>query len=102
MANDFIVITRTNRPQLGNQLIRAANLTKELRELIDGLNDVAGHMHDGVTYTTFEQQFGLSGNGANVITLMGLIQTILNSNADVTGANRLSQLDEFVSRLAGQ
>jgi hypothetical protein len=71
--------------------------------LIDGLNDVAGHMHDGAIYTTFEAQFGLSaGTGANVITLMGLINTILNTNGTVAGADRLSQLDEFVGRLAGQ
>lgn len=102
MANDYIVVTRTNRPNLGTQIITAANRLKELRELVDGLADVAGHMHDGVTYTTFEQQFGLSGNGANVITLLGLIHTIFNTNGEVTGANRLAQLDEFVGRLAGQ
>lgn len=102
MANDYIIVTRTNRPQLGSQLIAAANRLKELRELVKGLADVAGHQHDGATYTTFEQQFGLSGNGANVITLLGLIDIILNGSGDVTGANRLSQLNEFVGRLAGQ
>jgi hypothetical protein len=58
-------------------------------------------MFNGADYTVFEAQFGVTG-GANVLSLMGLIQTIFNSNTDVTGANRLSQLDEFVSRLAGQ
>jgi hypothetical protein len=101
MAADYIVVTKTSRPQVGNQLIRAANLTKELRELVDGLNDAGQHMFNGADYTLFEQQFGVS-NGANVLTLLGLINTIFNSNGEVTGANRLSQLDEFQSRLAGQ
>ncbi len=103
MANDYIIVTRTNRPQLGNQAIRAANLLKELRELIDGLNDAGQHMNDGSTYTTLEAQFGLSaGAGANFLSLVDTINTLLNKNTDVTGANRLSQLDEFQSRLAGQ
>lgn len=103
MAIDYISVTKTNRPQLGTQLIRSANLMRELRDLIDAINDAAGHMHDGSNYATFEANFGLSGGtGANTITLMGLIQTILNTNGTVAGADRLSQLDEFVSRLAGQ
>jgi hypothetical protein len=101
MAADYIVVTKTNRPQLGNQLIRAANLTKELRELVDGLNDVAGHQVDGGNVALFESQFGVTG-GANVVTLLGLVNTIFNTSGEVTGANRLSQLDEFVGRLAGQ
>lgn len=94
-------MTKTQRPQLGQQLIRAANLTKELRELVDGLNDVGQHQFDGADYSVFETQFGVTG-GANVLTLLGLVNTILNTNGDVTGANRLSQLDEFVGRLSGQ
>lgn len=101
MAADFIAVTKTSRPQLGNQLIRAANLARELRDLIDALNDAGQHMFDGADYSVFEAQFGVTG-GANVLTLIGLINTILNSNTDVTGANRLAQLDEFVARLAGQ
>ena len=103
MAADYIVISRTNRPQLGNQLIRSANLLKELRELVDGLNDIGQHQFNGADYSMFETQFGLStGQGANALTLLGLISTILNTNGEVTGANRISQLDEFVARLAGQ
>jgi hypothetical protein len=100
MAADYIVVSKTNRPQLGTQLIRAANLTKELRELVDGLNDVANHQVDGGN-ALFEAQFGVTG-GANVVTLLGLVNTIFNTNGEVTGANRLSQLDEFVGRLSGQ
>ena len=101
MAADYIVVTKTNRPQLGNQLIRAANLLRELRDLVDALNDVGQHQFDGADYSVFEAQFGVTG-GANVLTLLGLAHTILNTNTDVTGANRLSQLNEFVDRLAGQ
>lgn len=106
MAADYIVITKTNRPQLGAQLIRAANLLKELRELIDGLADVSNRQFNGGDYTKFLSQFGVTVDAdvtaANVMTLIGLIQTIFNSNTDVTGVNRLAQLDEFVARLAGQ
>lgn len=101
MAADFIVVTKTNRPQMGNQLVRAANLLRELRDLIDTINDAGQHMFTGADYTVFEAQFGVTG-GANVLTLIGLITTILNTNTDVTGANRLSQLDEFVARVASQ
>ena len=106
MAADYIVVTKTNRPQLGTQLIRAANLMRELRDLIDALNDTGGHMWVSGTpddYSVFEAQFGLTaGTGSNTLSLLGLINTILNTNTDVTGANRLAQLDEFVARLAGQ
>jgi hypothetical protein len=65
------------------------------------LNDVANHQVDGGNVALFEAQFGVTG-GANVVTLLGLVNTIFNTNGEVTGANRLSQLDEFVGRLSGQ
>jgi hypothetical protein len=103
MAADYIVVTKTNRPQLGSQLIRAANLTRELRDLIDALNDIGQHQFNGADYSVFETQFGLTaGQGANVLTLLGLVNTIMNTSGAVTDANRLSQLNEFVDRLAGQ
>ena len=103
MAADYLVITKTNRPALGSQLISAANRLKELRELIDGLNDIGSHQFTGGDYTMFEAQFGIAaGQGANALTLLGLINTIFNTTTDVTGANRISQFDEFISRLAGQ
>jgi len=103
MAADYLVITRSNRPNLGSQLVEAANRLKALRELVDGLNDAGQHMFNGADYTLFEAQFGIaSGQGANALSLLGLINTILNSSTDVTGANRASQLEEFTSRLAGQ
>lgn len=103
MAADYLVITKTNRPQLGSQLIRAANMMRELRDMVDALNDVGQHQFDGGDFAMFEAQFGIStGQGANALTLLGLINTILNTNTDVTGANRMAQLNEFVDRLAGQ
>ncbi len=101
MAADYITVTKVNRPQLGNQLIAAANRLRELRDLVDALNDAGAHMFDGGDYAVFESQFGVTG-GSNVLSLIGLLNNILNTNTDVTGANRLAQLDEFVSRLAGQ
>lgn len=103
MAADFIVVTKTNRPQMGNALIRAANMTRELRDLIDAINDAGQHCFNGADYTVFEAQFGLvAGTGSNTLSLLGLVNTIFNTNTDVTGANRLAQLDEFVARIAGQ
>lgn len=103
MAADYIIVSKTNRPQLGTQLIRAANLTRELRDLIDAIHDIGQHQFDGGNFTMFEQQFGLpAGSGGNTLTLLGLVNNIFNTNTDVTGASRLSQLNEFVDRLAGQ
>lgn len=103
MAADFFVVTVVNRPSLGNQLIGAANALRDLRDKVDALNDAGSHMFNGGDYSVFESQFGLAaGQGANALSLLGLINTILNTNTDVTGANRLSQLDEFVARVAGQ
>jgi hypothetical protein len=103
MANDFLAITATSRPQMGNQAIRLANLLREVRDLADALNDAANHMHDGATFTTVEQRFGLpGGTGANFVTLLGYVQEILNTSTAVSDANRLARLDEFVGRVAGQ
>lgn len=103
MAIDYITVTRTSRPQLGAQLVRLANMLREVRDLCDAVNDAAGRMHDGANYATLETNFGLAtGQGANAATLFGLLNEILNTNTDVTGANRLSRLDEFAARIAGQ
>ena len=101
MAADYIAVNRAK--QLGNSLVRAADLLRELRELVDKLNDAVGHSFAAADYGVMESNFGLAaGTGANAATLIGLVQTILNSGTDVTGANRLAQLDEFAARLAGQ
>lgn len=101
MAADFINVNKTK--QLGNSLVRAANLVNELRGLVSQLNNVEGHSFAASDYTVFEANFGLTaGTGANTATLLGLINTIFNTSTDVTGANRAAQLDEFVGRLSGQ
>lgn len=101
MAADFIVVNRTK--QLGNYLARSADMLREVRDIIDKLNDAVGHCFNAADFSVMESQFGLAaGTGANTATLLGLIQAILNGNSEVTGANRLAQLDEFVARLWGQ
>lgn len=101
MAADRIVIDRSK--QAGNSLVRAADLLAELSDNIAKLNLIAGHTNDGATYTQMESTFGLqAGAGANCITLITLINNLFNTNTDVTGANRLSQLLEFVGRVSGQ
>ncbi len=101
MAADFIVVNRAKN--LGNSLVRAAEMIRELREVVDKLNDAVSHSFAAADYSVMETNFGLaSGTGANTATLIGLIATIMNTNTDVTGANRLAQLDEFCARLAGQ
>lgn len=101
MAADFIVVNKTK--QLGNSLVRAADTLRELRELFDKLSDAKDHGFAASDFSVMEANFGLlPGTGANAATLLGLLQTIFNSNTDVTGASRLAQLDEFVGRLAGQ
>jgi hypothetical protein len=101
VAIDYIAVTRTK--QLGNTLVRAADLLREFRELIDKVKDTGNHMHDGSNYTAVETNFGLAaGTGSNVMTLIGLIDEIFNTNTTVAGQTRLDRIDEFVSRLAGQ
>lgn len=101
MAADYIVVNRSK--QLGNSLVRAADLTRELRELIDKLNDAVGHSFAASDYSVMESNFGMvTGAGANAATLIGLVNTILNANGTVAGQTRLDQLDEFCARLAGQ
>lgn len=101
MAADYIAVNRTK--QLGNSLVRAADMLRELRELIDKLKDAADHSNDGTTFTLLETNFGLeAGKGANANTLLGLVRDILNTNATVAGQTRVDTLEEFCARLAGQ
>lgn len=103
MANDYLSISKTNRPQLGSQVISLANLLRDVRDRVDALNDSASHMHDGATFTAVETNFGLpAGTGGNFVTLLQNLQDILNTGNTIAGATRLANLDEFVARLAGQ
>lgn len=101
MAADRIVVNRTK--QLGNLLVGIADRLNDLRSDIQEANDIGAHGFAGSDYSVFEADAGLvAGTGANTLTLLGLVNTIFNSNTDVTGASRLSQLGEFVARLARQ
>lgn len=101
MAADFININRTK--QLGNGLVRLAELVVETADLCDKLSAAKDHSINGGDYSVMETNFGLeTGAGANAATLIGYINEILNSNTDVTGVNRLARLREFTARLAGQ
>lgn len=104
MAIDFTVIKRTGRTQLGSQVIKLANQLRDLRDRCDALNDAASRMHDGSNYDQVESMFSLedTSGGGNFVTLLQNLQDILNTNATVSGDTRLSRIDEFVSRLAGQ
>lgn len=103
MANDFLVISKTNRTQPASQAIRLANLLREVRDLADAVNDMASHMHDGATFTTVEAQFCLpGGTGGNFVTMLQQMQDILNTNATIAGQTRLDNMDAFVARIAGQ
>lgn len=104
MAADFCPITKTNRPLLGTSLIRLANTLLDARDLCKALNSTAQHCFNGGDFSVFEGQFGLAnpGDGGSIVTLLSLVNTILNTNGAVTDQDRVDKLDEFVSRLAGQ
>lgn len=101
MAADFIVVN-TAKP-LGAKLVQAANLLRQLRELVQQLADATGHMFAGTDYSVLEQQLGLqAGTGANVATLIGIQQGILCGATGAGGATQQGQVLEFCARLAGQ
>jgi len=101
MAADLIVVDRSK--QLGNSLVRLADMLREVRELCDKLSDAKDHAFAAADFSVMEARFGLgAGVGANAATLLGLIQNILNTTNTIAGAQRLSDLDEFCARLAGQ
>lgn len=103
MAIDYQQISKTNRPNLGAEAIAFANALRDVRDKCDALNDAAAHMHDGSNFATVETMFGLTGGqGSNWVTLLQQTHDILNTNATVAGADRLSRLDEIVARVAGQ
>lgn len=101
MAADYISVDRSK--QLGNKLVRAASLQRELRELIEELHDIGQHSFDGSDYAVMESNFGLaSGKGANTLTLIGLMREIYNTETAVAGDARVARLNEFEDRLSGQ
>jgi hypothetical protein len=101
MAADFITVDRSK--QLGNKLVRAAELFRELRELVDCISDAKDHSFDGADFSLMETNFGLdTGVGGNTATLIGYMNEILNTETTVAGDVRKARIDEFCARLAGQ
>jgi hypothetical protein len=101
MAADFIALDRSKR--MADNIVRLAELVREVRELADKVGDNKDHMVDGVNFTVLESRTGASATySGNLATLLGYIQEIFNSSANVSGADRLARLDEFVARVAGQ
>lgn len=97
----FIVVDKSKTA--GARLVAAANALLSLQQNFAALSANSGHMINAADYTQLESLFGVAaGQGANLATLIGLINTILNTSTDVTGPNRLSQLNEFTARLSGQ
>src|SRR5262245_451090 len=98
MAIDHIAVTRSSG--LGMQTVRLALNVAEARELCDKLLKVANHCFDVGDYATLEARFGLAtGAGSNFLTLLTLLNEILNLTTTVTGADRQARLDEFTARL---
>ncbi len=101
MAADYIPVNKAK--VLGNRLVNAASKLRELQMEIDQLNDIGQHCFVSSDYTVMEANFGLNaGTGGNTLTLIGLVNTILNTNGTVAGQTRTDQLEEFTARLAGQ
>lgn len=101
MAADYIRVDRTK--QLGNRLVRCADQLLDVAQSLAELLAAGSHANDGSDYSVMETIFGLqTGTGANVLTLIDLIDTILNTGSTVAGTTRLAQIQEFTARLAGQ
>lgn len=101
MAADYVQVNRTRA--LGDALVQLAEHLRQARVLSSFLNATGQHCFNGTDYTSMEQLFGLNaGTGANCLTLIGNLDTVLNSSTTVDGTTRQAQLLEFVSRVAGQ
>lgn len=101
MAADYIKLNKAL--PLSQLIVSLAENIRNQRELADKINDIVNHSVDGSDYTVLESLTGVSTTySGNLSTLVLYMQEIFNTNADVTGANRLARMEEFVSRLAGQ
>lgn len=101
MAADYITVNRAK--QLGNSLVRSADLLRELRETVAKLKGVGNHSFNASDYAVLEANFGLpTGSGANTLTLINILDAILNGSTGAGGATQQGQIAEFCDRLAGQ
>ena len=84
-------------------LARAADLMVELRGLVAKLKGAGNHSNTGTDYSLMEANFGLpAGSGANTLTLINILDSVLNGSTGAGGATQQGQIQEFVDRLAGQ
>ncbi len=103
MAADYIVVTKSNRTQLGNQLVTLANKWIEIRQLAAALKNIKDHQNASGDFTVMAAQFSLSAaDAASAAGILDNVNTLWNTNTDVVGATRASQQDELANRLAGQ
>lgn len=104
MAADRIIFPKTNRSQLANRMVSAANALLDLMTESQALTDIVSHDINAADYSALETELGITaGTGANFATLLGNLNDILNVNTvEVTAANRIARLKEFVSRVACQ
>src|SRR5262245_40234456 len=101
MPVDFIGVN-TQKP-FGAKLVRLANNLLEVRELTDALADARGHMTTGTDFAKFAEYFGIDPTQASQASqLLDWIDDILNTNTEITGADRRDRLNQFCSRIAGQ
>ncbi len=87
MAADYIVVTKSNRPQLGSQLVALANKWIEIRQLATALKQIKDHQNAAGDFTVMAGQFGLSaGDAASAAGILDNVNTLWNTNTDVLGA----------------
>lgn len=84
-------------------MVRTAELLNEVRDNIAHLVAAANHSNDNSDFSMMETNFGLaSGMGANVVTLINIMNDTFNTATEKDGATRLGQINEFAARIAGQ
>lgn len=104
MAADRLQFPKSNRSQLANQVVACANALLDLMNKTQAINDIIGHDVNASDYSVLEAELGITaGLGANFATLHGNLNDILNVNTvEVTAANRIARLNEYVARCAAQ
>lgn len=76
MADDFLAINRGS--QKGAELVRMVDAFRSSWDALAKVRSQAEHMWEGSDYATLEAEYGLpAGSGANVLTLLGLVDADL-------------------------
>lgn len=98
MAIDHINIDRSK--QLAADLIDLGRLLSAVRDKTRRLVAIANHQWDTDNYGTLETRFGIeTSKGADALFLLNVLHEILNTTTTVSGADRLTRLDDFCARL---